>query len=406
MSTPRRIRLLQLVPEPLPSYRPDVAVLFGKYLPRLGIDCHIVGKSAAAAPAAADGFAAVARSAATGPRWRRELGFFRLCLGQAWAANRRDCDLIQVRDMVSIGLLTLAIARLRGIPFVYWASFLMCDGRIERSRAELAVRPSAHYYLTLAKGLIEKVWFYKVLLPCADHVFVQSEAMKQYMIARGIDGAKLTAAPMGVDTETLRPGQIVPQRLPALRDAPVIAYLGTLDRSRHLPLLLDAFALVAARRPDARLLLIGSSPTPGDLDELQAHARKIGVADQLTITGWLAPPQALALLAGSQAAVSYIPRGKLFDISSPTKLLEYLAMGVPAVGNDTPDQVQVLRDSDAGWLTTSNAPALAEALLAILADPAAARARAAAGIDYIEQQRSYRVLSARIADGYRRLLRP
>ncbi len=36
MNNPPPISLLQLVPEPLPTFRADVAVLFGKYLPRHG----------------------------------------------------------------------------------------------------------------------------------------------------------------------------------------------------------------------------------------------------------------------------------------------------------------------------------------------------------------------------------
>jgi hypothetical protein len=47
---------------------------------------------------------------------------------------------------------------------------------------------------------------------------------------------------------------------------------------------------------------------------------------------------------------------------------------------------------------------MAEALLAILRDPDAARARAAAGPAFIEAERSYRVLGAAVAQRYRRVL--
>jgi hypothetical protein len=38
-----RLTILQLVPEPLPTHRPDLTDLFGNFLPRLGIDCNILG---------------------------------------------------------------------------------------------------------------------------------------------------------------------------------------------------------------------------------------------------------------------------------------------------------------------------------------------------------------------------
>ena len=46
------LKILQLVPESLPTFRPDVAVLFGKYLPRHGVSCDIVGMPSQQAPQA------------------------------------------------------------------------------------------------------------------------------------------------------------------------------------------------------------------------------------------------------------------------------------------------------------------------------------------------------------------
>ena len=209
--------------------------------------------------------------------------------------------------------------------------------------------------------------------------------------------------PMGVDTERLGNAGVQGRRLPGWEDVPVLAYLGTLDSSRCMDKVLDTLALLRARYPAIRLLLIGDSPTKSDIESLRAHARTLGLEDAMHITGWLAPEQALALLAGADAAISYIPRGDLFDISSPTKLLEYLALAVPCVGNDTPDQVHVLYRSGAGWLTGSTPQAMAEGVASILDDPQSARRRAAKGPEFIEQHRSYRVLAERLAGRYRSL---
>lgn len=394
-----RFRILQLVPEPLPSFRADVATLFGKYLPRYGVACDIVGK-AGQGELDGNGFASARRPPRHPRRWRNELAFAWLCVKAAWTAPRADCDMLQVRDMVSIGFLVLLIARLRGLRFAYWVSFLMSEGRIERARAELARRRSLHYTLVLWKGLLERFLLYRIVLARADHVFVQSEAMLERMAARGVPRARMTAVPMGVDTERMGPGGVAPRRLPGWEDAPVLAYLGTLDRSRHLDRVLDTLAILRRQFPAARLLLIGDSPTASDLDLLRAHARRLGLDEAMHITGWLAADAALPLLAGADAAISYIPRGELFDISSPTKLLEYLALAVPCVGNDTPDQVRVLSASDAGWLTESTPEAMAAGVAAIFADRAAARTKAARGPDFIEQHRSYRVLAAGLAARY------
>jgi glycosyltransferase involved in cell wall biosynthesis len=183
-----------------------------------------------------------------------------------------------------------------------------------------------------------------------------------------------------------------------------VAYLGTLDRARCLERLLDALLLVRRELPGTSLLLIGSAPQQDDVALLLAAARERGLEDAVQVTGWLPAAQAWQYLLGAQAAVSYVPRGALYDVSSPTKLLEYLALGMPCVGNDIPDQEAVLAASGAGWLAASTPQAMADALLAILRDPQAARRRAAAGPAYIESARSYRVLGAALAARYRTLV--
>lgn len=397
----RPVRILQLVPEPLPTFRADVATLFGKYLPRHGVQCHLVGKGSAA-PADNQGFAS-SRRARVGARWKSELSFLGLCLRALLGARRRSHDAVQVRDMVSIGVLALLIARMKGLPMVYWLSYLMSEGRIERGRAGVAAEGGMRARIVLAKGLFERWLLYRVLLPRVDHVFVQSDAMARLVVQHGVPAERVSAVPMGVDTEAVALRRM-PRSWPGWGGRPVVAYLGTLDRARCLERVLDALLLVRRELPKASLLLIGSSPQKEDIALLLEAARERGLAGAVQVTGWLPPEEAWEYLLGAQAAVSYVPRGALYDVSSPTKLLEYLALGMPCVGNDIPDQESVLAASGAGWLAASTPQAMSEALLDILRDPQAARSRAAAGPAYIEAVRSYRVLGAAVAERYQTLL--
>lgn len=399
MSQEPTLKILQLVPEAMPTFRADVSVLFGKYLPRHGVQTDIVGKASSAAHTE-QGFASSRRPHASTSRWRNEYLFLVLCTRALLGARKEHCDVIQVRDMVSIGLLAMLVARIKGIPMTYWMSYLMSEGRIERARAQLRLRPlSLRARLVLLKGIVEMQLLYCVLLPRAAHVFVQSDAMLQMMLTHKIDASRLTAVPMAVDMEVVD-GNVRGRAHAGWEGLPVIAYLGTLDQARCLDHLLDALLLVRASVPDARLLLIGDSPTPSDVPKLLAYAASLGLADAVHVTGWLPSSQAWEYLLGAEAAVSYVPRGKLYDVSSPTKLLEYLALGMPCVGNDIPDQAQVLMSSQAGWLVESNATAMAGALVELLQDTLAARARAQAGPSYIHASRSYRVLGESLAQRY------
>jgi glycosyltransferase involved in cell wall biosynthesis len=84
-------------------------------------------------------------------------------------------------------------------------------------------------------------------------------------------------------------------------------------------------------------------------------------------------------------------------VSSPTKVVEYLALGLPVVASDIPDQRRLLAECGGGRCVAFDATALAEALHAALADPhtgrtAAQRARAA-----VLARRGYDAIAARVA---------
>ncbi|MCL6485839.1 MAG: glycosyltransferase, partial [Janthinobacterium lividum] len=355
------LHILQIVPEVLPTFRADVAVLFGDYLPRHGIRCALVGKpSELAVSAASAQFERVDVSAQGGGRLRREFSFLATCAAALLRSSRRDCAVIQVRDMVSIGLLGLIVARCKGLPFAYWMSFLMCEGRIAGARALVATHGGLRSRLVLFKGLLEERILYRFILPYAQHVFVQSEAMLEMMASKGVPRERLSAVPMGVNTEVLAAGAVCGEQLANWTEGPLLAYLGTLDPSRQIVRMIDALAIVRATVPDARLLLIGGAARQQDVAELQAHAELLGLGEAVRITGWLPSERAWKLLMSADAAISYIPRSLIYDVSSPTKLLEYLALGMPVVANDSPDQVRVLEGSDAGWLVESSTEAMAD----------------------------------------------
>ena len=137
--------------------------------------------------------------------------------------------------------------------------------------------------------------------------------------------------------------------------------------------------------------------------ELGSHLTNVLRCLLLESHGYEVFPQPGPVPCHLPLAISPIPRGPLLDVSSPTKLLEYLALGMPCIGNDSPDQAEVLKASGAGLLCRLTPTELAERAIELLDNLPAARVRAASGLDYIRQQRSYSVLGARLAAVYRRL---
>lgn len=391
------MRLLLLVPDPLPAFRVDVAVLFGKYLPREGITSDIVGRALPGVASEPQGFASVRRASPAGGRLAREWAYLKLAFGALRAARRPAIDAVVVRDMVSVGLVAVLLAGRRGLPCAYWMSYLMSEGRRRRALDDGAWRRSLRATLVWLKGAAEEWLLYRVVLPRCAQVFAQSDAMRAHLVARGLAAERVSAVPMGVDTETVRRERIAARRPPGWERGPLVAYLGSLERSREPAVLLEMLRRLRVRHPAVRLLLVGSAESEPATAALRAQIAAEGLADGVQLTGWLPAPQALELFCAADVAVAWVPRTPVYDLSSPTKLIEALALGLPSVANDNPDQAALVTRSGAGRLAASDAGALADAVAALLDDPVAAALQAAAGPAAIDALRSYRVLAAEVA---------
>lgn len=399
------IRILSLVPESLPTHRADVATLAGKYLPMLGVWSHFIGRPGSGdrkIDETTEGVK-IEVSGSNGRRLRRELSYLRLAVIRLLGADSTRYEFIQVRDMVSIACIALLVARWKGMPFIYWMSFLMCEARTERAQKSLLQGRFVKALMIWSKAQLETWLLYKVVLPRATHIFVQSEAMKLYLVSRGVTEHKMEAVPMGFDLDVLNRGRVSGRRLQECLGRPLIGYLGTLDAQRKIEILVDALSLVRQTVPSAQLVLIGGAENDHDVRRIQIHAQTRGLGEAVVITGWMAQDQAWELLCGCDVCVSPIPRGVVLDTGSPTKLVEYMAFGLPCIGNDNPDQKSVLEDSGAGWLVAGEPTDYARAIIAVLIDLESAREKAALGPAYVAKARSYSVLAATVAATYRRL---
>jgi glycosyltransferase involved in cell wall biosynthesis len=107
-------------------------------------------------------------------------------------------------------------------------------------------------------------------------------------------------------------------------------------------------------------------------------------------------------LANADVAVSIVPRSALYDCASPTKVVEYLALGIPVVANDQPDQKKVLEESRAGICCEMDHQAIGSAIEHILSHPDLAEHMRAAGPPYVAAQRGYDRIATEVAQVYRR----
>ncbi len=228
--------------------------------------------------------------------------------------------------------------------------------------------------------------------------------MKADVAARGVSSDRMTAMPMGVDLEIALPKEIHPASDQRLVGKRVIVYLGTLERQRRIEVILEMFALVLARSPAAVLVIVGDTEHRDYRASLARTAEALGIADSIIWTGWLPANQAWRYVRSAEVGLSPVPRGVVYDCSTPTKIVEYLALGVPVVANDSPDQERIIRESGAGLCVKLNPTEFADAVLELLADKTRLGTMSEQGIAYVANTRSYSALAKVAADSYHNLL--
>lgn len=396
-------RILYLTAEGWPTHRADLAILCGKYLPRFGLSFSLLTERTDGGQMVWMGGEDLTFSASNRKSLFYIIKMLKLLIGLIRIKNV-DYDAIQVRDMPVVAFIALIIAKLKRVPFFYWMSFPQSEGQIIRAKSR-GPKAGMRFWFPLIQGTIGKFLLYKVVFLYADHIFVQSDRMLDDVASLGVPRQRLTSVPMGVDTESTADTSTHKSQDARLLGKRVLVYLGTMDPVRQIDILFTMLKHVLEDYPDALLLLVGDTEDTGHREWLKKKAIQQNVEHAIIWTGWLSMEDAWAYVRASEIGLSPCPRGFLFDCASPTKAVEYMAIGLPVVGNDNPDQALVIRESGAGICVKLNEQELASAVCDLFKDKQLRVNMGVYGKAYIEEKRSYLRIAEAVAAVYMRLLK-
>jgi glycosyltransferase involved in cell wall biosynthesis len=184
------------------------------------------------------------------------------------------------------------------------------------------------------------------------------------------------------------------RRHAALGADPFVLFLGRLDAKKGLDLLVDAFKLVLARRPETRLVIAG--PDYGALAPTTDHAARIGVADRLHGVGPLYGRDKFAAMI--DASLFCLPsRQEGFSMA----VVEAMACGRPVVISRECHFPEVA-GRDAGLIAPLEAAGLAHALTALLENPPRAQRMGAAGRALIAERYTWPSIARRLVEAYQK----
>ena len=306
-------------------------------------------------------------------------------------------DFIQVKDKFLSALFGIIAAKKNKCGFVYWLSYPFPEASIYESR----VGTARYRILYFIRGVIFKFLLYRVILPRADHVFVQSEQMKIDVTSQGISSSKISAVPMGYSPEDMELIQY-----PSMDEEQcAIVYIGTLLKTRRLDFLVRVLAQVRHQMSNVTLYMIGPEELPGDMTVLLDEAKRLSVTDHLVMTGPVSRSLALGYVSRSRVCVSPFYPTPILNSTSPTKLVEYMAVGRPVVANDHPEQQRVISKSGGGVCVPYSEKDFADAIIELLNHPEVAERMGEMGAKYVRKERTYSSIADRVEEQYSSLVR-
>lgn len=307
-------------------------------------------------------------------------------------------DIIYARDNVFDGLVAAHIKRVYKALFVFELANPLEQGWEEMRLGPM--KPTLFYYL-LAKFNKFTVTH---LLHKADLVLPVSKWLKEHLVTEGIEESKIVAVPVGVDIGVFssRDGKRIAE-IYHLDNSKVVIYEGTLGKERYLNVLLQAFSKVKKERENVKLLVVGDG---NDAENLKKFANELGIKDDVIFTGQVPQSEVPDFIAAGDIGVSPIPPHIFsYKVSSPIKMVEYMAAAKPVVANEEiPEHKEVLEQSGGGMLVPFTPEAFAEAIIELLDSPKQAVEMGQKGREWVIKNRSYEILARQVEKRYLELI--
>jgi phosphatidylinositol alpha-1,6-mannosyltransferase len=211
--------------------------------------------------------------------------------------------------------------------------------------------------------------------------------------------ARMTQLHPGVDPAAFRPDPVaraaIRQRY-GLGDRPVVTCVSRLVPRKGQDTLLRAWPAVLGQVPDAALLIVSGGPYAKTLRRL---AEQTGVVSSVTFTGPVPQPELPAHYAAGD--VFSMPcrtrRGGLDVEGLGIVYLEASAAGLPVVGGDSGGAPNAILEGETGYVVGGrDVAALSGHLIALLSDPAGARAMGEKGRAWVERDWNWDLTASRL----------
>lgn len=218
----------------------------------------------------------------------------------------------------------------------------------------------------------------RVSIAFADHVIIANHLWQERLLSRSVSAGKCTAIRNHPNIQLFRPD---------LRNRDDrkfrITYPGSLNWHQGLDVALRSFAQIAEAMPDAEFHIIGDGPAR---PELMSLAAQLGLDGRIIFRDSVPTAQVAIEMANSDLAV--VPKrasSPFGNEAASTKIMEFMAAGVPIVVSRTKVDTYYHDDSMVKFFESENESDLARCILELWRDADGRRRLVANATKYAQQ---------------------
>lgn len=255
-----------------------------------------------------------------------------------------DYDVIHIHDYRSI-LTVLAVhyARKNHVPYI-----LQAHGALPKERKRLF------------KEIFDRLFGYKILRD-AKALVALSNTERDYYLEMGCDTAKVHIIPNGIgdDFFPLPNRGAFRKKYGLSDDVKIITFVGRLDSSKNVGMLIQAFANLYRSNKNLRLALVGSALNEEYGRELENLILDCGVSETVIQTGYVTTEEKKEALVDSDVFVTPSYSG------FPITFVEACACQIPIVTTTKGDDLGWI-DGQVGFVAEFSVDGVAEGIISTL----------------------------------------
>lgn len=236
----------------------------------------------------------------------------------------KKCSAIIVHDGPLEGIIGIFYRSFFNLKMIYIITAPLWEFESENNKIK---NPLFNFHKFLKSFIFKRL--YKIVIDCADILHPISDSMSSRFLGKA-NASKAFCLPESASSYFL--SKYSPKKVDESKSKNLI-YIGSLGKLRNLDFLIRSFSYAFKRDNSLSLHLIGWPEEPGDKEKLINLSKELEIQNSVFFKDRLSYNLLPIVIKDSLLGLSPIPPTSFFKISTPTKVLDYMSLGIPVLCN-------------------------------------------------------------------------